>query len=93
MENIIRHKASYRGDDSQLINFPPDEWQNDKFNLNKPPELDYNQLFVYVDFFKPGKLHFVVTYENSHVLRQHLYKLSKSELVAYWKNLIKNFRK
>lgn len=61
--SIIRRKAPYRGDDAQFIDFPPD----DKFNLNKPPELDYDQLFVYVDFVKPGKHHYVVTYENSHV--------------------------
>jgi hypothetical protein len=29
-----------------------------------PPELDYNQLYVYVNFIKPGKHQYIVSYEN-----------------------------
>ena len=32
---------------------------------NKKPRLDYNRLYVYCDFVKPGKHQYLVTHEDS----------------------------
>ena len=38
--------------------------EDEEFNYNVAPELDFNQLFVYVDFIKPGKQQYFVNYYN-----------------------------
>ena len=43
-----------------MINFPSE----DSFTDQNPPELSFNQLFVYADFIKPGKHQYIVSYEN-----------------------------
>ena len=37
---------------------------NERFNQSNPPEIDKNQLFVYIDFIKPGKHEYLVSYEH-----------------------------
>lgn len=39
----------------------PDEHRFDK---NCPPEINFNQLFVFADIIKPGKHEYIVSYEN-----------------------------
>lgn len=41
--------------------------EHDEFSYNILPELDFNQLFVYVDFIKPGKQQYFVNYQNAFV--------------------------
>ena len=43
-----------------MINYPDDK----VFTPAKPPEITFNQLYVYADFVKPGKNQYIVTYEN-----------------------------
>jgi hypothetical protein len=38
--------------------------EDEEFNYNVCPELNYNQLFCYVDFVKPGKHQYFVNYHN-----------------------------
>ena len=38
--------------------------EDEEFNYNVAPELDFNQLFVYIDFIKPGKQQYFVNYHN-----------------------------
>lgn len=46
-----------------MIGYPEDE----QYGHNQPPEIDYNQLFVYASFVKPGKHQYIVSYENTAV--------------------------
>jgi len=58
---IVQDKAQYKGNAIQHVDFPDDgQYLNDEM-----PELDYNQLFVYADFIKPGKQQYFVTYSNT----------------------------
>ena len=45
---------------TQFINDP----DIDDFGSRNPPELTFNQLFVYIDFIKPGKHSYIVSYQN-----------------------------
>lgn len=42
-----------------MVNYPEPE----HYSESRPPELDFNQLYVYVDFVKPGKHSYIVNYE------------------------------
>jgi hypothetical protein len=42
-----------------MINYPDIAMMN-----HKPPDLDYDRLYVYCDFIKPGKHQYLVTYKN-----------------------------
>ena len=59
-KRMLKKLTPYKNDGTQWVNFP-DELM---FTTASPPEVDYNQLFVYCDFIKPGKHQYIVTYEN-----------------------------
>ena len=46
-----------------MINWP----EPTHYTELRPPELKFNQLFVYVDFIKPGKHSYIVSYEKNHI--------------------------
>ena len=46
--------------DTQFVNYP-DEVMMDR----QKPQLTHNRLFVYCDFIKPGKHHYLVSYETT----------------------------
>ena len=50
----MREHSPY-GDQTQFINYPD-------YN-SKKPHLDYNRLYVYCDFIKPGKHQYLVQHE------------------------------
>ena len=58
--SVVEKHQPYNEDETQIINFPPEE----RFTASNPPELSFNQLFVYADFIKPGKHQYIITYEN-----------------------------
>lgn len=39
--------------------------EEEEFNYGQAPELNYNQLFCYVDFIKPGRHQYFVNYHNT----------------------------
>lgn len=55
--STLRNFSPYPGDKTQYVSKP----QNLETNC---PEIDFNRLFVYVDFIKPGKHQYVVSYKN-----------------------------
>lgn len=59
--NMIKESVQYPFEDIQFIDYP----ELDEFGYKNQPKLDRNQLFVYVDFIKPGKHSYVVNYENT----------------------------
>jgi len=59
----LKHESQYGEDGTQMINWP----DSTHYTELRPPELRYNQLFVYVDFIKPGKHSYIVSYEKNHV--------------------------
>ena len=56
----MERSPPYLEDDLQIIDFP----KHTDYGPRNPPEINYNQLFVYADFIKPGKHQYIVTYEN-----------------------------
>lgn len=58
---VLAENVPYSDEDTQYIEFPPD----DLYTAYKPPEINFDQLFVYVDFIKPGKHQYLVTYKNT----------------------------
>ena len=55
--SVLKNHTQYPGDGTQYVAYPdPDDY------LNRPPELDYDQLYVYCDFIKPGKHSYIVSY-------------------------------
>jgi len=59
----LKHESQYGEEGTQMINWP----EPTHYTELRPPELTYNQLFVYVDFIKPGKHSYIVSYEKNHV--------------------------
>lgn len=58
---IVRKQSQYKDTDAQYVDMPPD----DEYSYNDVPEIDFHQLFVYVDFIKPGRQQYFVTYQNT----------------------------
>jgi len=48
------------------------------FTTGRPPEVEYNQLFVHCDFIKPGKHQYIVTYENTIIEEEPISEKSES---------------
>jgi hypothetical protein len=57
---ILRSKSQYDGVSAQYIDMP----SPDQFTASNPPDIKFNQLFVYADFVRPGKHEYVVSYES-----------------------------
>jgi len=57
---IIKEKAPYGKNGTQLISYPKEE----EYTAEKPPELDFNKLYVYCDFISPGRHSYMVSYES-----------------------------
>lgn len=64
--HILESSTQYANDGTQKIDMPPSY----EYGKSSPPDIDFNQLFVYADFIKPGKHQYVVTFENQIVQKE-----------------------
>lgn len=57
---VLERNLQYPEEQTLVLNKP----DRAKFEHSNPPEIDFNQLFVYADFIKPGKHEYLITYDN-----------------------------
>ena len=66
-----------------MINYPDIAMMN-----HKPPDLDYDRLYVYCDFVKPGKHQYLVTYKNRIVEQPPVPPVPRQEYDEYGDEIV-----